>query len=132
MHYMLLTTSAEQEQQHEQQQEQEQKRACTCTTDVLNVVCLWEMGFQHSLSRRSLRGRAWDKLLPRLDLGGVRALDVGQGRLSKLLLQRLGEQDGELGVVDQLAGVSFNLSLARRFHTKPTGIPKSTAARREA
>lgn len=71
-----------------------------------------------------LRSRSRHELLPGLDLGRVGALDIGEGGVVELFGQRFGEQDGEFGIVDELLS-------ARSTHVL-TGIPKSTAARREA
>jgi hypothetical protein len=70
-----------------------------------------------------------------LDLWRVGALDVWQWVQVELLLQCLGEQDSEFSVVDKLrARKSANRhtdSVILRIILL-TGIPKSTAARREA
>ena len=71
----------------------------------------------------------WDKLPPRFDLGRVRALDVGQWAVVEFLLQSLREQDCQIGVVDELYDVSRRVDRLLWTHT---GMPKSTAARREA
>ena len=64
-----------------------------------------------------------------LDLGRVRALDVGKRALVELLLQRLSEQHSELGVVDEL---HCQYWVSYRVIAPLTGIPKSTAARLDA
>jgi len=68
------------------------------------------------------------RLTTHLDLWWVGSLDIRQRALVELLLESFSEQDGELGVVDQLKSQLANFNICNRR----TGIPKSTAARREA
>lgn len=65
-----------------------------------------------------------------LDFRGVRSLDVRQRTVVELLLESLGEEHSELGVVDELRQSAW-LSFIR-VPNRLTGIPKSTAARRDA